>query len=516
MQARWGALAAVCLTAASTGVALAQPGVRSPVLAGTWYPEESGVLAQEVDRLLAEAPAPAGEDPVPVRALLVPHAALRFSGAVAASGFRRVQGMAAERVVVLAPAHRSAGAGLMLTDAAAFATPLGEVAVDREANARIALDPLARVDPAAHRVEHAVEVQLPFLQRALAPGWRLVPLLVGELGAGDEVRLARIIAPLLGPRTLLVVSGDFTHYGERFGYQPFPADGEARSRLAALDEGAFALIAARDPTGLAGYRERTGITACAVGPARILAAFLPAGARLERTAYATSGDLTGDYRHCVSYLAAVWRWEDTALEPSGTGPPAATGGLDPQDLGYLHALASAAVAASVAPADQTRTRLQALLDGVPEALQQPGGAFVTLRRNGELRGCIGVIDPRGPLYAVVADQAANAALRDPRFSPVTAAELSDLAIEVSVLSAPRPIESWTEFVVGDQGVIMSRDGRRAVFLPEVPIDQGWGAEETLSHLARKAGLEPQAWRNGARLAVFTTQRHTGGPHGPQP
>jgi AmmeMemoRadiSam system protein A len=113
------------------------------------------------------------------------------------------------------------------------------------------------------------------------------------------------------------------------------------------------------------------------------------------------------------------------------------------------------------------------------------------------------------------DSAGNAALRDRRFTPVNAAELPALDVEVSVLSPPRPIASPEEFTVGEHGIILERDGRRAVYLPEVAPQQGWSREQTLTHLALKAGLPPDAWREGARLSVFTTQsRHLPAPAGP--
>jgi hypothetical protein len=462
-------------------------------------------LVESVDRLLADTAAQGMAREAPVRAVLVPHAAHRYSGAVAAAAFREVRGQTVRRVVVLAPAHRARVEGLALPRENAFATPLGAVPVDREAVEAIGADPLARGDPGAHDAEHAIEVQLPFLQRALPRGWTLVPVLVGSLAPGDEARAAALLAPLLDTGTLLVISGDFTHFGERFGYQPFPLDGSTRDRIAALDEGAYARIAARDPAGLAAYRARTGITACAVDPARVLAALLPPEARAERVAYGMSGDQTGDYRHSVSYLAATFRWPGEA-GPQGVGAEAELDALDGPSLGYLRQLARAAVEASVVPLGPAGERLTGLLARVPPALERPGGAFVTLRSGGELRGCVGTLPSTDPLYAVVARCAVGAARHDPRFPPVAAAELAGLSVEVSVLAEPRPIDSWRAIRVGEDGIVLSHNGRRAVFLPEVAREQGWGPEETLTALSRKAGLDADAWRNGARLAVFTTQR----------
>jgi len=483
--------------------------VRPAALAGTWYPAESEVLAGLVDGLLERAPArPA--DGADVRAILVPHAAYRWSGTAAAAAYRQVQGQAPRRVVLLGPSHRTAVRGLALPRQTAFETPLGRIPLDRDALERIGTDPLAAGDPGAHRLEHSLEVQLPFLQRTLAPGWQLVPVLVGHLEPGDDLRAAELLRPLLDAGTLLVVSGDLTHYGEAFGYRPFPIDGEVKSRLEALDLGAFERLSARDADGLAAYGDRTGITACALEPARVLARLLPEGARVERVSYYTSGDLTGDYRHSVSYIGAVFRWAD-ARSGSGDGAAGAGDGaarLSDAGLAYLHALASTVVEASAAPGNGAEARLERLLAGLPEELQRPAGVFVTLREGHALRGCVGTVQADRPVYLATLANAVNASRNDGRFPPVAPDEVPRLTVEVSVLSATQPVGSWQDVQVGQHGVLLAKDGRRAVFLPEVATEQGWGREETLSQLARKAGLDADAWREGAEIAVFTTQHYT--------
>ena len=142
---------------------------------------------------------------------------------------------------------------------------------------------------------------------------------------------------------------------------------------------------------------------------------------------------------------------------------------------------------------------------VPAHLRTRSGAFVTLKKHGTLRGCIGTIEPVKPLHRAIVENAVHAALHDRRFRPVREAELSGLDLEVSVLSPPRPIPRWQDFRVGKHGIVLSKQGRRAVYLPEVAEEQGWTPEQTLTHLSRKAGLPLDAWRSGARFEVFTTQ-----------
>jgi AmmeMemoRadiSam system protein A len=140
----------------------------------------------------------------------------------------------------------------------------------------------------------------------------------------------------------------------------------------------------------------------------------------------------------------------------------------------------------------------------PEALQTPCGAFVTLEKRGQLRGCIGHIEALRPLYATVRECARAAALEDPRFEPVAPAELSSLRLEISILSplmdiAPQDIE------VGRHGLLVSRGARRGLLLPQVAAEWNWDREQFLEETCLKAGLPSDAWRHGARIQAFTAQ-----------
>jgi AmmeMemoRadiSam system protein A len=138
------------------------------------------------------------------------------------------------------------------------------------------------------------------------------------------------------------------------------------------------------------------------------------------------------------------------------------------------------------------------------ALTREAGAFVTLWKNGELRGCIGMIEARAPLHVTVREMAVAAASQDHRFPPVTAAELDAIRIEISVLTPPRQVKDASEIEVGKHGVIVRQGRRSGVFLPEVPVRQKWSREEMLDNLCvYKAGLARDAWKKGAELYVFT-------------
>ncbi|QQO57319.1 MAG: AmmeMemoRadiSam system protein B [Thiohalocapsa sp. PB-PSB1] len=505
--------------------------VRESALAGAWYPADPAELRALVDRFLApaEVPEPQGR----LRALIVPHAGYAYSGPTAGQAFSMLRDRTYRRVLILAPAHYSGFQGVSVADVNAFRTPLGDIPLDRDALKVLQASALFRSQPAAHVREHSIEIELPLLQQALTPGWKLIPVLIGAL-QGDQYQMAAdLLRPMADETTLVVVSSDFTHYGPRFNYLPFALDADTPARIRELDEGAIAHIRDKDPEGFLRYQQRTGITICGFRPIEILLRMLGPEARIEPIAHTTSGELTGDYSNSVSYVAlAVTDPKPLSAAspvplsaaspvPSSAASPDPLSGeltapaadpspveplqseLDQADLKRLHHLATLAVEDAVfGPSDLRQHMQQQAVEALPDRLKMPAGAFVTLKRNGQLRGCIGYIEPRQPLYLAILANGDNAARRDLRFRPVQPAELAELEIEVSVLTPPRPIQSWQDFKVGEQGIILSKAGRHAVFLPEVATEQGWTRQETLSHLAVKAGLSADAWRDGASFEVF--------------
>ena len=484
------------------------PRVRPAAIAGSWYPGDSRELGALVDRLLDAAPgwSPSG----PVRALLAPHAGIRFSGAVAAAAYRTVRGQPKRRVIVLGPAHHGTLRGASVTDVTHYRTPLGDVPVDGAAIAALRGNALFSPAPEAHVAEHSIEMQLPFLQRALPPGWTLVPVLVAPASTDEAARIAAALRPLVDERTLIVASGDFTHFGPNYGYRPFPQGPELPARLRDLDQGAFDRAAALDTQGLAAYHDRTKINACALGPLLVLTRLLPPDSRAHLVQYDTSGAGTGDYTNSVSYIAAAFTGAGfPVVSTAASEVPPLPIAADEASLRALHSLASWAVRRVVEGglSDLPASELDARAPK-EDNLRAPAGAFVTLKKHGSLRGCIGFIEARMPLWQAIARGAVSAALRDSRFSPVRPDELAALDLEVSVLGPLAPIPSWQAFRPGRDGIVLQKDGRQSLFLPEVATEQGWSREDTLHHLSLKAGLPGDAWREGARFEVFSTRALT--------
>jgi len=177
--------------------------------------------------------------------------------------------------------------------------------------------------------------------------------------------------------------------------------------------------------------------------------------------------------------------------------------LDTATREWLTALARQTVDAAVRGGDIPRQEPEG--EGIGVSARQVMGGFVTLTLDGELRGCIGEIVPTREIWRVVREQAVNAALHDPRFQPLTIQEAPQVRIEISALTAPEPVASWREIVLGRHGIVLKKNGRSAVFLPQVPGEQGWDLETTLRFLSRKAGLAPDAWERGAQFLVFDAE-----------
>ncbi len=469
----------------------AQPAgkVRPAVCAGSWYPGEPAALGRQIDDLLAQAtpPALAGK---PI-GLICPHAGYQYCAPVSAAAYAALRGQSYRRVIVLAFSHRHAGGyrGIDVPkDLTAYATPLGEVPIDREVCDRLLANRLFSSNPAVGETEHSLELQLPFLQRVLKD-FRLVPLLVGRMSDADNAAAAEAILPFVDAETLLVASTDFTHFGPNYGYQPFKDD--VPDKLRELAEQAAGPLLKCDYDGFAAHLAKTQDTICGRGPVLLLLRILSmgGGAVGVRAGLDTSGRITGDWTNSVTYQSFVF-----ASRP---------GTLSDSERRQLLQLARQTVAAHLKGQPSPEVDAAQL----PPALRAEGACFVTLENHGQLRGCIGNLVADGPLYQSVIRNAISAC-RDPRFvdRPVTAGELDQLHIEISYLTPMRPVVSPEEIVIGRHGLHISLGPQRGVLLPQVAYERGWTREEFLAQVCRKAGLAPDAWkRPEAELQSFEAE-----------
>jgi AmmeMemoRadiSam system protein B/AmmeMemoRadiSam system protein A len=464
--------------------------IESPI-AGSWYPADPDRLRFEIkSRLDLAGSSPIEEQPGGrVVALVSPHAGYRYSGPVAARGFRLLDGTRVKRVVILGPSHRVPFRGVALTDATAWKTPLGKVAIDIDAVRELAGTPGFEYRPAAFASEHSVDIQIPFLQ-LMAPRAAIVPLVVGEVDAATIRDAARAIRGLLDEGTVVVASSDFTHYGPNYGYVPFRDDVEAR--LKGLADDAFKAIRSLDAQGLADHLKATGDTICGAAPIEILLTAIPHRVAATRVGFDTSGHLTGDFGNSVTYQSIAFR------EMPSKGPFVNLDFVSVKDQVALLVLARETLKAETRgepPPDLVGQKYEGLL-------ARDYGVFVTLKQNGELRGCIGSIVGTEPLWRGVIRNTINAASHDPRFPRIQYGEASKTEIEISVLTPPRDVLGYQDIVAGRDGVILSRGMSRAVFLPQVAPEQGWDVDEMLAHLSMKAGLPADAWKASASFQTF--------------
>jgi hypothetical protein len=472
------------------------PVPREPAVAGQFYPADPARLEAAVRGLLADALPPRGEPPI---ALVLPHAGYIYSGQIAADGYRHAMTGSYDLVVVLGTNHTDpAFRGVSIYAGTGFRTPLGVAEVDtRLANDLLGVDPEFVFEAGVHRLEHSIEVQVPFVQVAF-PGVKILPVIVARPDPDLCERFGRALARAVGRRKVLVIaSSDLAHY---------PAYDDARASDAAV----LSAIAALDGSKLVGTvtkEMRTGrpnLETCACGEGPILAAIAAAKAlgatRGVVLSYANSGDTAvGNLDRVVGYGAVALSRGTPGADVSALKHPESA----PSDV----ALGSGDKNALLLFARRSIERLLAtdtapLARGFPPAVSRKAGVFVTLYKHGGLRGCIGRMEPDLPLGQVTGMMALNAAFADPRFPPLEASELAEIEIEVSVLTPLVRVSGSEAIKIGEDGVVMRKGGRAAVFLPQVPVEEGWDRTALLEHLCSKAGLPAGAWTSGAEFYTF--------------
>jgi AmmeMemoRadiSam system protein B/AmmeMemoRadiSam system protein A len=459
--------------------------VRPPAVAGAFYPGTAPELAHAVRTLLATAAAAARGKPVP-KAIIAPHAGYIYSGPTAAAAYARLAPARATitRVVLLGPVHRVPVRGLALPDAKMLATPLGNVPVDAAAVAALHALPQVTVSTAAHADEHSLEVHLPFLQQAL-DRFTVVPLAVGDASAGE---VAQVLDALWGgAETLIVVSSDLSHF---LSY----ADAQAVDRVTAQ-----AILDMRPNIS----HEQ----ACGGTPVNgLMQTARQRGLAAELIDLCNSGDTAGDRNRVVGYGAFAFyeaQGDLTVREARAALYGDAEGEL-PHDAGdILLPLARSAIAHELA------------LPGAPHGdarwLNEHGASFVTLTKQGELRGCIGTLEAHRALSADVRANAVAAALRDPRFTPLVKNEFDAIRVEVSVLSAVAAMtfrdeaDALAQLRRGIDGVIFQYGYHRSTFLPQVWEDFS-DPRTFMGHLKHKAGLPPDFWDAAVTLSRYTVTK----------
>lgn len=469
--------------------------IRPPSFAGTFYPESPSVLTLAIRTFMDEAVTVKRENPI---AIIVPHAGYVYSGQICADGFKQVSNRTYDTVVLMGTNHTKPNVQkISIYPGSGFRTPLGIAEVNKAVVAALlSEDSDCVMDESLHDREHSIEVVLPFVQ-TLFPKAKIVPVVIGTSDAGVCERFGLALAKVVKTRrALIVASSDLSHYPA--AEDASVVDRETLSRIVTLNTAAL-----HESIRSQMARHIPNLSTCACGEAPIQVAMAAAKA-LGATggtivSYLHSGDVSlGEPTRVVGYGAVVLS-ENRGKGPSATpevSKEAMNLPLKTSDKKALLAFARENIARFLA------TRTTPLARGFSPNLYAPCGAFVTLKKGGRLRGCIGHMAPDRPLIQVVGAMALQAAFGDPRFSPVIQDELNELEIEISVLTPKRPVASATDIVVGRDGVVLQKDGHSAVFLPQVATEQGWGRDEMLDKLCLKAGLPAGSWKEEAQLHTF--------------
>ena len=449
--------------------------------AGTWYPGTEQELTQQIEKFLHEVePGFPGE----IFGLVTPHAGYVYSGPVAAYAYKAILDMTFDNVIVIGPSHYHGFSGVSVDTMAGRVTPLGTVEFDTNlAMAIIAQDKRIRYDPGAHIEEHSVEIQIPFLQKVQRE-LHLVEIVMGT----QDLETCKLLSNALvktckGKKVLLIASSDLSHFHQQ-------------NIAEQLDNRIVEAVSKYDPEMLFNRLKTDSCEACGGGPiVVVMMATKALGATHSHSLkYATSGTISGDYsRGVVGYLAAAFYKEQSPAVGIDLG-------FSDAEKTQLKDIARRSIEAAVKKEKQPEFK------NITGKLIEPYGVFVTLNKQGNLRGCIGRIIGDQALYLSCQQMAVAAALEDPRFRRVTEDELADLEIEISILTPPERITDFSRIKIGRDGLIISKGYNRGLLLPQVATDYGWSVEEFLEQTCHKAGLPSDAYKSSdAEVYMFSAE-----------
>jgi AmmeMemoRadiSam system protein B/AmmeMemoRadiSam system protein A len=461
--------------------------VRQPVVAGQFYPGDKEELTKMISQFLDQVELPKIDGQA--RALVVPHAGYVYSGQVAAYGFKAIQGQDIKTVILIGSSHHQYLDGAVIDSHDSWQTPLGQVDLDTDLrDVLVKESSLFKIDSIPHQPEHSLEVEVPFLQTVLKD-FKILPILVSQLTQDDLEKISQTLAKHINNKTLIIASSDMSHYPpyEQANY----AD---RKVIEAILTGEVTNLQA-----IISQLEKENIpnlATCLCGQGAVEIVMKVAQEmkvqEIKLLKYANSGDVAmGDKSQVVGYssIAFMWKTKLSTLE------------LNEEQKAKLLEIAKTSVEKYILENQLPSFEIDDPL------LNEPLGAFVTLKKHGQLRGCIGRFEPDIPLYQVVSQMAVAAATQDTRFYPVQASELADLEYEISVLSPLRKINDWREIEIGKHGVQIRQGNRSGVFLPQVATENNWDLEEFMGNLCQhKAGLPRDCWKSDeVDIYVFTAE-----------
>ncbi len=499
-----------------------------------WYPQDEMALTETLKDFFTQAKKEFNlvGDSQSVKGLIVPHAGMYYSGLCAAATYQSLllqdgaKNDTYKTVIILAPSHTTFINGIALPDYDVYKTALGEIKVDTQALKILKNSSLFKIMKEAHDKEHAIEIQLPFLQQVLS-NFKIVPLIVGNLTEENLALSVKQLQKIIDDKTLIIVSSDFTHHGSSYDYKPFTRDILAQIRY--LDSVAVHLISTYSVPTFDKFLGDTGTTICGANPIRVLMGLIYLRSlgpviNTRLACYYTSAQLSSARTHLNSNNIISTKKLLTPLEDKFVDNSVSYAGLiftdqkisDLKDKDQFTDFEKKSLLRLVR--DKIENEFKTGDNKLPDhilypilapALLKTSGAFVTLNtKDGNLRGCIGRIISDAPLFQTVGEMAIACAFHDDRFLPVKKEELDNIVIDITILTPPQKIENYQEIKIGRDGVVLKKIGNNgeiitsSVFLPQVPSSFGWDLQTTLEQLSRKAGLGKDEWKDNCKFEVF--------------
>ncbi len=497
--------------------------IHTSLLPTGWYTQDAVTLNNELELYLNEAQKHFYVDASPnsVHALIAPHAGYYFSGLCAATAYQTLRENGKKnknisRVIILSPSHTVFMNGVSLPDYTIYRTTLGEIPVDQDAIAALRKHMLFQARPEAHDKEHAVEMQLPFLQKTVAD-FKIVPLIIGHLKDNDPLFIAQEIKKLIDNQTLVVISTDFVHYGKNYNYTPF--FNQITAQIGYIDSLAVQTLWLQLSPAFNQLLKESGATICGQEPLKVFLALM--GLKTWGT---IEGQLSCYYTSAQMQQA---RQKDNTImmeklfekvpDPTTQSSVSYAGmvftdTITQQLTGYEKKALTNLARATLenyfkSPNAQLADHL--LYPIISSGIDQKTGAFVTLKtKDGQLRGCIGRILSSEPLYKTVHAMTLAAAFNDSRFVPIIQDDLAHITLSITILTQPVKVANYHDIIIGKHGIVLYKKNPQgnitatAVFLPQVAIEQKWDREKTLEQLSIKAGLSSNSWKTDCDFEVF--------------
>lgn len=462
---------------------------RKSAVAGKFYSSDANELKKTIADFFSKAVHGKNKN---VLALIAPHAGYIFSGQVAASAFNQLdENKQYQNIFIVGSSHSASFSGASVYNIGNWETPLGTVEVNIDLATKLTNDcNLIHAYSDPHRFEHCLEVEVPFLQYKLKNKFKIIPILLGTQSNEDCIKLAKALRPYLNSDNLFVISTDMSHYpsyADALKVDSLTADaiisGSPEQLTTILYKNSKAKINNLS-TSLCGWTSVLTLLYITSGKTDLL---------YTKIHYMNSGDVTlyGDKERVVGYVAIAVSSDKSEINPISAikEEDFLLSEKDKKDLLYVaRKTVEAFITKGKEPEIDTKD--------FSNTLKMSCGAFVTLHKKGQLRGCIGRFMTTDPLWYVVMQMAIASSTQDTRFTKVSIEELDKIDIEISVLTPLKRIKSINEFTLGKQGIYMIKNDRTGTFLPQVANETNWTKEEFLGHCARdKAGIGWDGWKD---------------------